>query len=304
MNDITGKRTTLRFAEAEGFVYCQKETIERIVSKTLPKGDLFEVAKASALLGAKQTSNLIPHCHPVPIDFFSINFEILEDKNAVRITTQAKSIGKTGIEMEALTGVTVASLVIYDLLKPIDKTLEISSVRLLEKRGGKTDKQISKFATGSSAKILVCSDSCFAGKKEDGSGKIIAELLTNEGVDVIETKIVPDEPEEIKNAIKNWVIENVDLIITTGGTGLGPRDNTTDTVKSLLEKEIPGVSEVMRSFGQDRTPFAMLSRSIAGNIGKTIVISVPGSTNGAKESMTAILPAIFHAKKMMRGEGH
>ncbi|MBL0954927.1 MAG: bifunctional molybdenum cofactor biosynthesis protein MoaC/MoaB [Leptospira sp.] len=304
MNDITGKRTTLRYAEAEGFVYCQKETIQRIKSNTLPKGDLFGVAKAAALLGAKKTSDLIPHCHPVPIDSFSIQFEIIEDKNAVRITTQAKSIGKTGIEMEALTGVTVATLVIYDLLKPIDKSLEISNVRLLEKKGGKTDKQISKFADGSTAKILVCSDSCFSGKKEDGSGKIIAELLNNEGVQVLEIKIVPDEPKEIEQTISTWTKEKIDLIITTGGTGLGPRDNTTDTIQPMFEKEIPGIAETMRSFGQDRTPFAMLSRSVAGSIGKTVIIAVPGSSNGARESITAILPAVFHAKKMMRGEGH
>ncbi|TGL75974.1 bifunctional molybdenum cofactor biosynthesis protein MoaC/MoaB [Leptospira jelokensis] len=304
MNDITGKRTTLRFAEAEGFVYCQKETIDRIKANTLPKGDLFGVAKASALLGAKKTSDLIPHCHPVNIDSFSIQFEILEEKNAVRILTQAKSIGKTGIEMEALTGVTVAALVIYDLLKPIDKSIEISSVRLLEKKGGKTDKQIAKFAFGSTSKILVCSDSCFAGKKEDNSGKIISELLKEEGVEVLEIKIIPDEPDVIKETITNWTNENIDLIVTTGGTGLGPRDNTTDTIKPMLEKEIPGIAEVMRSFGQDRTPFAMLSRSIAGSIGKSIIVSVPGSSNGAKESMTSILPAIFHSKKMMRGEGH
>ncbi|MDF3818385.1 bifunctional molybdenum cofactor biosynthesis protein MoaC/MoaB [Leptospira sp. 96542] len=302
MNDITGKRTTLRFAEAEGFVNCSKETIQRVKNNDLPKGDLFGVAKAAALLGAKKTSELIPHCHPVPIDFFSINFEVSESK--IRIFTNAKSIGKTGIEMEALTGVMAAALVIYDLLKPIDKTLEISNVRLLAKTGGKTDSQIKKFAIGSNAKILVCSDSCFAGKKEDSSGKIISELLISEGVDVLEIKIIPDEPEQIEKTIKEWSIEKIDLIVTTGGTGLGPRDNTTDTIKSILDKEIPGISETMRSFGQDRTPFAMLSRSIAGNIGKTIIVSVPGSTNGAKESMTAILPAVFHAKKMLRGEGH
>ncbi|BDA78670.1 molybdenum cofactor biosynthesis bifunctional protein [Leptospira kobayashii] len=304
MNDITGKKTSLRFAEAEGFVHCSRETILRVKGNNLPKGDLFGVAKAAALLGSKKTSELIPHCHPVPIDFFSINFEILEDKNAIRILTQAKSIGKTGIEMEALTGVTVAALVIYDLLKPIDKGLEISSIRLLEKKGGKSDSQIAKFAAGARASILVCSDSCYAGKKEDGSGKAIGELLLEQGVEVVELKIVPDEPEEIRKVILHWCEEKMDLIVTTGGTGLGPRDNTTDTVKSLLDQEIPGIAEVMRSFGQDRTPFAMLSRSVGGRIGKTLVVSVPGSTNGAKESMIAILPAIFHAKKMMRGEGH
>ncbi|WP_281276633.1 bifunctional molybdenum cofactor biosynthesis protein MoaC/MoaB [Leptospira fluminis] len=304
MNDITGKRISLRTAQAEGYVFCGPETIQRIKRNDLPKGDLFGVAKASALLASKKTSELIPHCHPVPIDSFSVDFEVLPEKNAIRIFTSAKSIGKTGIEMEALTGVSVAALVIYDLLKPIDKNMEISSIRLLEKKGGKSDSHIAKFASGSRAAILVCSDSTFAGNREDGSGPAINELLTEQGVEVVERKIVPDEPEEIRKAISAWVGEKLDLIVTTGGTGLGPRDNTTDTIRSLLDQEIPGIAETMRSFGQDRTPFAMLSRSIAGRIGKTLVVCVPGSSNGARESMQSILPAIFHAKKMMRGEGH
>ncbi|EMK00431.1 MULTISPECIES: bifunctional molybdenum cofactor biosynthesis protein MoaC/MoaB [unclassified Leptospira] len=304
MNDITGKKTTLRTAQAEGFVFCKPETIIRIKENTLPKGDLFGVAKAAALLGSKKTAELIPHCHPVSIDSFQIEFEVLSDKNAVRILATAKSIGKTGIEMEALTGVSVASLVIYDLLKPIDKELEISSIRLLEKKGGKTDSQITKFAAGSKAGILVCSDSTFQGKREDGSGKAILNLLKEHDVETVKSEILPDEPEQIRNTILEWSKIGLDLIVTTGGTGLGPRDNTPEAVKEILEQEIPGIAEAMRSFGQDRTPFAMLSRSIAGRIGKTLVVSVPGSTNGATESLQAILPAVFHAKKMMRGEGH
>ncbi|EPG73999.1 molybdenum cofactor biosynthesis protein C [Leptospira fainei serovar Hurstbridge str. BUT 6] len=304
MNDITGKRITLRTAQAEGFVFCKPETVVRIQQNNLPKGDLFGVAKAAALLASKKTSELIPHCHPVPIDFFSVEFEVLQEKNAIRILTSAKSIGKTGIEMEALTGVSIAALVIYDLLKPIDKELEISAIRLLEKKGGKSDSHIAKFAAGSRAAILICSDSTFEGKREDGSGSAIEELLREQGVEIVERKIVPDEPEEIRKMVLSWADKKIDLVVTSGGTGLGPRDNTTDTIKSILEQEIPGIAETMRAFGQDRTPFAMLSRSLAGRIGKTLIICVPGSTNGSKESLQAILPAIFHAKKMMRGEGH
>ncbi|MBW0433408.1 bifunctional molybdenum cofactor biosynthesis protein MoaC/MoaB [Leptospira yasudae] len=302
MIDITEKRTSLRSATAEGFVYCTPETLKRIKENTLPKGDLFGVAKASGLLASKKTSGLIPHCHPVNIDSFDLTFELVE--RGVRILASGKSIGKTGIEMEVLTGLSVAALTIYDLLKPIDKELEISSVRLLEKKGGKSEMQISKFAEGAKAAILVCSDSTFAGKREDASGKVIESIFKESNVELVDYRIVPDEPEEIRKKILSWVELGIDLIVTTGGTGLGPRDNTTDTVRALLDQEIPGIAEAMRSFGQDRTPYAMLSRSLAGRIKKTLVVCVPGSSNGARESLKAIFPAIFHAKKMMRGEGH
>ncbi|TGK30499.1 bifunctional molybdenum cofactor biosynthesis protein MoaC/MoaB [Leptospira yasudae] len=302
MIDITEKRTSLRSATAEGFVYCTPETLKRIKENTLPKGDLFGVAKASGLLASKKTSDLIPHCHPVYIDSFDLTFELVE--RGVRILANGKSIGKTGIEMEVLTGLSVAALTIYDLLKPIDKELEISSVRLLEKKGGKSEMQISKFADGAKAAILVCSDSTFAGKREDGSGKVIESIFKESNIELADYRIVPDEPEEIRKKILSWVELGIDLIVTTGGTGLGPRDNTTDTVRALLDQEIPGIAEAMRSFGQDRTPYAMLSRSLAGRIKKTLVVCVPGSSNGARESLKAIFPAIFHAKKMMRGEGH
>ncbi|TGL97837.1 bifunctional molybdenum cofactor biosynthesis protein MoaC/MoaB [Leptospira barantonii] len=302
MIDITEKRISLRSAAAEGFVYCTPETVKRIRENNLPKGDLFGIAKASGLLASKKTSDLIPHCHPVNIDSFDLTFEVIE--RGVKINAVAKSIGKTGIEMEVLTGLSVAALTIYDLLKPIDKQLEISDIRLLEKKGGKSDTQFSKFAEGSKAAILVCSDSTFAGKREDGSGKTIESILKESNVEISDYSIVPDEPEEIRRKILSWVESGIDLIVTTGGTGLGPRDNTTDTVKGLLDQEIPGVAEAMRSFGQDRTPYAMLSRSLAGRIKKTLIVCVPGSSNGARESLKAIFPAIFHAKKMMRGEGH
>ncbi|MCG6191878.1 bifunctional molybdenum cofactor biosynthesis protein MoaC/MoaB [Leptospira sp. FAT2] len=302
MIDITEKKISLRSATAEGFVYCTPETLKRIKENSLPKGDLFGVAKASGLLASKKTSDLIPHCHPVNIDSFDLTFELVE--RGVRILASGKSIGKTGIEMEVLTGLSVAALTIYDLLKPIDKELEISSVRLLEKKGGKSETQISKFADGAKAAILVCSDSTFAGKREDASGKVIEDIFKESNVQLADYRIVPDEPEEIRKKVLSWVELGIDLIVTTGGTGLGPRDNTTDTVRALLDQEIPGIAEAMRSFGQDRTPYAMLSRSLAGRIKKTLVVCVPGSSNGARESLKAIFPAIFHAKKMMRGEGH
>ena len=106
---------------------------------------------------------------------------------------------------------------------------------------------------------------------------------------------------------RNWLTQKeagIDLILTTGGTGLGPRDVTVEAVKGLIERDIPGVSETMRAYGQKRTPYAMLSRGAAGFIGKTLVITLPGSARGAKECLTALFPSILHVFNMVAGGGH
>ena len=122
--------------------------------------------------------------------------------------------------------------------------------------------------------------------------------------DVLHYKILPDDKEAIQKQIKDWVADDIQFIFTTGGTGLGPRDNTVSAVKEILERDADGITEAMRTFGQMRTPLAMMSRSVAGAIGKTLIVTLPGSPNGAKESLEAILPGVFHARKMMEGGGH
>jgi molybdenum cofactor synthesis domain-containing protein len=205
--------------------------------------------------------------------------------------------------MEVLTGVSIAALEIYDMLKPVDKQLEIGSIRLLSKTGGKSDRS-KYFATPPDCAVLVCSDSTAAGKREDNSGKTIASMLEGVNAKVKYYKVVPDDKEAIQQIIRQWVSEDIPFIFTTGGTGLGPRDNTVSAVKEIIERDADGITEAMRSHGQMRTPLAMMSRGIAGSINQTLIVTLPGSTSGARESLEAILPAVFHARKMMKGGGH
>jgi molybdenum cofactor biosynthesis protein MoaC len=302
MNDITNKINTLRYAKAEGFIKCTKDTLERVKKNDLPKKDMFGMALASSLLGAKRTSDIIPHCHPVKLDYLDVNFEIEED--GIRIVVEAKSVDRTGIEMEALTAVSIGALTIFDHLKAITKDISIEGIRVLEKKGGASENKKESPPSPSKAAVLVCSDTCHSGKKEDRSGKAIQSLLESKNIIVSDYKIVPDDPEPISSFINEKVKEGYDLVIATGGTGIGSRDITTDTIKGMIEQEIPGIAEAMRAFGQERTPYSMLSRSFAGRIGKSIIIAVPGSTNGAVESLTAIISGLGHAKKMMRGSRH
>jgi molybdenum cofactor synthesis domain-containing protein len=205
--------------------------------------------------------------------------------------------------MEMLTGVSVAALEIYDMLKPVDTQLEIGSIKLLEKKGGKSDRK-KYFATPPTCAVLVCSDSTAEGKREDKSGQLIQQMLSEVNANVVHYKVVPDDKEMIQKQIREWVTEDIHFIFTTGGTGLGPRDNTVGAVKEMIERDADGITETMRSFGQMRTPLAMMSRGVAGSIAQTLIVTLPGSSDGARESLEAILPAVFHARKMMKGGGH
>lgn len=316
MRDITSKQITLRTARAIGIIFCSPASIALIESGSLPKGNLFDVARAAGFLGAKLTPQLLPHCHPVTIDAMDFTFEFLSKelhsdlfdsvvlkRTGIVIRGEAKSIGRTGIEMETLTAVSVAALEIYDMLKPVDTALEIGQITLLEKKGGKSDRNRFVETTPTCA-VLVCSDSTANGTREDKSGKVVTAMLNNVKAKVLHYKVLPDDKEAIQNQIKEWVSEDIQFIFTTGGTGLGPRDNTTNAVREILERDADGITEAMRSFGQMRTPLAMMSRSIAGTISNTLIVTLPGSTNGARESLEAILPGVFHARKMMEGGSH
>jgi molybdenum cofactor biosynthesis protein MoaC len=302
MIDVGEKLDTLRLAIAKSSLKAKPETIDMVKNGGVPKGNVLEMARAAGILGAKKTSELIPFCHQVPLDWISVDFELLREE--IVIETQAKAIWKTGVEMEALTAASIAALTLYDMLKPVDDSLEIKYVKLIEKRGGKSEWR-QHFKTPLKAAVLVLSDTVSKGIKEDKSGKIIIEKLKNEPVEVVEYKIFPDDFDVIKREfIRLSDEERMDLILTTGGTGLSPRDVTVDATKTVIQREVSGISEAARIYGFQRTPYAMLSREVAGVRGGTMIINLPGSSRGVAESMDALFPWVLHAFHILRGGGH
>jgi cyclic pyranopterin phosphate synthase len=302
MVDVTFKSNTLRIATAQAVVLVSKqETIDAINNKTVPKGDVFSMSKAAGLLAVKKTPDLLPDCHPMPIEFTGIEY----DMNGLEITVKVtvKTIYKTGVEVEAMHGASVVALNMYDMLKPIDKGVEIHNIKLLMKKGGKSDFK-DKYRKDLKAAVIVCSDSISAGQKEDRAGKAIIKKLEESSVQIIEYSIIPDEVENIQKVFLSHVENNTDMVIFTGGTGLSKRDVTPDALKPLIEREIPGIAEAARKYGQDRTPFSMLSRSIAGVRGETLVLALPGSTKGASESMDALFPSLLHIFRIFKGAQH
>ena len=307
MIDVSNKADTLRLAIAQAIIKVTPETIDLVKNQKTPKGDIIEAAKISAALGAKKTWKLIPYCHPIPIDHISTELSLYE--STIEIKVSVKSVWKTGVEMEALTGCSIAALAVYDMLKPIDEHLSIESIKLLDKIGGKRDFIEKSLDRKITVAIFVISDSTFNGTRVDKSGKAIIDRLKNNtystNTEIIGYEILPDNIDKIKAYLIKYSDEKkVDLIITSGGTGFSKRDVTPEATRIVIDKETNGISEAIRSYGQRRTPLSMLSRGVSGTRNKTLIINLPGSAKAVSESLDLLLPSIFHAFNMLGGKGH
>jgi molybdenum cofactor biosynthesis protein MoaC len=281
MIDVSEKSPTLRTATARAILTAAPATIERVREGSVPKGDCLEVARATAALAVKNTPATIPYCHPIRVDWVGTSYELLDD--SVIIDVSVKAVDRTGVEVEAMVGASTAALVIYDMLKMLDDTVAIGGITLVEKRGGKTDwRKVDPSRI--QAAVLVCSDSISAGRKKDISGRMIEERLRETGHPCDHYEVVPDEIEKIASTVIRWIDEEgIRLVITTGGTGF---------------------PEAARAYGQERTPFSMLSRGRAGVRGDALIVNLPGSRGGVKDSLDALLPGLVHAFKMLHGGGH
>lgn len=292
MVDITHKSYTLRKAIAIASVLTSSSaTIEAVEQRKVPKGDIFEFSRAAALFAIKKTSDVIPDCHPLPIEYAAITYEI--EGLSIIISVEVHTIYKTGVEVEAMHGASVAALVMYDMLKPIDKHVEIHNIKLQEKHGGKSDLKNS-FDKKLKSAVVVCSDTVYRKEKVDTSGKAIVSGLEKYGLKDAAYIIVPDDFNIIHQTAKDYIDKGIDLIVFTGGTGLSSRDVTPDAVTSLIDKQIPGIMETARSYGQQRITTAMLSRGIAGFAGKTLILTFPGSRKGVEEYIEALFPQVLH----------
>jgi molybdenum cofactor biosynthesis protein MoaC len=302
MINVSEKQGTQRIAIAQALVSASSNVIDNIKDGNSPKGNIFEAAKISATIGVKKTFELIPYCHLIPIDGIKVDFAI--EPNFIKILVTVNSVWKTGVEMEALTGASIAALTIYDMLKPMDELLSIESIKILKKQGGMKDfYEKNDIRKNLKAVVIVVSDTRTI--DQDKSGKIIVKALSKKGFEIYEYKVVSDELKVIQEELIKYCDElNVDIIITTGGTGIGPRDVTPEATKKIIEKEVNGIVENLRGYGQQRTPLSMLSRGVAGIRGKTIIINLPGSTNAVSQSLDALFPGLMHAFKIIRGHGH
>ena len=302
MKDIGMKPESYRTAIATGILHAPPHCIELLRNGNTDKGDALKTARIAGILGAKRTDELIPLCHPLPIYRADVEYE-LEEAHVV-ITAVVETIGPTGVEMEALTAVSLTGLTLYDMLKPHCEPEELclDQVKLGQKKGGKSHfTRVLKESLAAS--VIVLSDTVASGKKADTAGQNVMEILEEANFGYIHYQVISDSPEQLK-ALKKKKKNEYSLILTVGGTGLGPKDLTVETIQPLLTREIPGLMEAARSFGQRRTPYAALSRGVAGYIENSLILTLPGSRQGAKESLVAILPALVHLFDVQKNIPH
>ena len=299
MVDVTDKVVTTRIAKAEGKIFMLPETILAIQNDVLPKGNVLTTAKISGIQSAKKTAEMIPMCHQLNLSFVDIEFEMQD--NVILIKSMVKTKEATGVEMEALSAVSGAALTIYDMCKSVDKSMIIGEIKLVKKIGGKSDNAVEYRPN---VGVITLSDSISSGHGEDKSGPILIDGFSNAGCVVNHHETFPDGSKKLVSTIQDWVKDGVELIITTGGTGLGPRDLTIETMGKVFDSKLPGVEQALHAYGRGKVKTAMLSRLTAGVVNGVIVICLPGSTGAAKDALQVLIPTIFHSFHMMKGEKH
>ncbi len=315
MINVGEKPMTRRECLARGAFRAKASTIDAIRNGLLPKGNALPLAEAAGILAVKKTSEILPLCHPLPVDAAHVHFEF--DSTSVTAFCRVIAHAKTGVEMEALSGVTAALLCIYDLAKGIDPELELGAIHLVEKTGGKSGVwrrsgeplEQSKSPQNTSwqelrASVITLSDRCARGEAQDLSGPALVDDLRGRGVRELQSSLIPDDAAALRSSILKLIESGIDLILTTGGTGVGPRDITPETLASLSGTLIPGFGERIRAEGFKKTPLAPLSRAEAYLIRGRLVISLPGSPKGAIESFEAIAHLIPHTLKIQKGATH
>lgn len=320
MIDVGEKIDTHRRALASGYFEANSSTIDVIMKRKLPKGDALVLAEVAGIQAAKNASHLLPLCHPLALTSVQVKCSP-ENESKIRVTCEVKTVGKTGVEMEALAGVSAALLCIYDLTKMIDPVLKFGGIQLEEKDGGKSgqwrnpnvhgvkQKIMPIFSSDTPVSVITMSDRAHQGKYEDRSGPAISDWFKNNGVAHVNVTVLPDEASKLIENLSGLVkCKYTGLVVISGGTGISKRDITPDVLISFAEelrgRQVPGIGERLRSSGARYTPFSWLSRSVSVVVDQLFILSLPGSPKAVLEGLNELKDVLPHVLKMLKEEPH
>ena len=330
MVDVGDKPMTKRRSVARGHVALSPSTLTLLRDGELKKGDALAVARIAGIAAAKKTPDLIPLCHPVAITSVQVSVDLVSDGVAIEASVQTAD--RTGIEMEALTCVAAAALNVIDMVKAVDRGAHITKIWVEKKEGGAsgswergtavpvateqpgTERPVTgEPATMQPAKVgpqvtgtvgvVTVSDRASRKERKDETGPLISKTLASWGARPMHVTVADDQ-QEITDATLKLINQGAWLVVTTGGTGITSRDVTPQALSKLFDFDIPGVAEALRRSGVGKAPGALLSRSVAGIIGSTAVMTFPGSVGGVRDGLGILSDIIEHLSQQLANGDH
>lgn len=320
MADVRRKRITARRSVAVGEFF-PGSAWQDVVEKRLPKGDALMLAEIGGLQGAKTAAQLMPLCHPLPLEHIRVECHPVPDRQVIRVYAEVATQARTGVEMEALAAVNAALLTLYDLTKPVEPALSFGNVRLLFKEGGKkglwlhpdgmSDVEVQRYRPRGPARldsiraaVITLSDRASRGEYADKSGPLLVERLRALGADVDDAQLMADDPNALAGRLQALADESTDLVICTGGTGLGPGDRTPEALATVADRHATGLADMFRAESSQHTPLAWLSNADAVVCGGCLVMALPGSSKAVAQGMDILAPVLAHALAMVAGGDH
>jgi len=336
MVNVGAKDVTARAARAHALVACTPHAQTLLRTGELKKGDALAIARIAAIAATKKTPDLIPLCHPIAIT--GVNVEVTVVEQGVDLVATVSTADRTGIEMEALTAVTVGALNIIDMIKAVDRSAHIAYARIEHKEGGRSGtwtrnsdgtmthgvgdgvgdgvdgvagNKVPSQTNGTQSVqpnphlvgVLTISDRAAAGKRADETGPYITQRVESWGYQATAIT-VPDDVDAIRQAVTTMQHEGAWLIITTGGTGISPTDHTPQALEPLITLPLPALTSALQATGVGKAPGALLTRTLAGIMDRTALIALPGSPGAVRDGLDVLETVREHLAEQLAGADH
>ncbi len=290
MDDSSSNPAAQQSAKAEGKIFFSNGAREILLKENTPKTDVVTAAKVAGIQAAKRASEVIPFHHANTLNWVELNFSAGEDH--IKIESTVKAVSRSGLEMEALTAVSVAALTLLDICKEHDQQVNIQDLKLVPKV---SKKKMLTVKTPIKVGIIVISDRITAGLADDEVGQLLQSGFANAGYHANNYSIISNDSDKLIEKVQEWLEQSIELIITAGGNGIGPRDITLTSLEPFFDFRMEGLEQTLHSIAQVNNNGFFVDRLAVGKIGKTIVICLPIDVALAQDALNVILPNMHQA---------